>query len=360
MNNYRNYSIEDLLLDDSFVHYCLETEQAATEQWSAWLLQNPDQESKLKTARKLLFSLGIRISAEEKTVEFNKLKTAVEALRSAEGSTLVNYQDPSLPPAAKTVETAKTFSLFRIAATIAAACLLVLLGYWLNNTKTPADQAGSPLAYEILSTGNGERKSVELVDGSTILLNSNSTIRIPLDYNRNKRDLQLQGEALFEVAKNAGKPFLVKTAETEVEALGTIFKVRSYSFENFVQTSLLEGKVSVTHSSRPSSSRILSPGMQSTFRAGADTAILTSFDIVSEEQWRQGELVFEHASIDQIQQTLQYWFGMEVELQGKPAKPILFNGKFNNKSLDDVMKAIAYVNNLSYIINDKQITIISK
>ena len=357
MNNYRNYSIEDLLLDDSFVHYCLETEQAAVEQWTSWLIANPDQESKLKAARKLLFSLGIRISAEEKIVEFNKLKTAIEALRSSEASTLVNYQDPSKSPAKNP---AKTFSLFRIAASVAAACLLVFLGYWLNTTITPADQANQRLAYEIVRTGNGERKSVELIDGSTVLLNSNSTIKIPIDYNRNRRDLQLEGEALFEVAKNAGKPFLVKAAQTEVEALGTIFKVRSYSFENFVQTSLLEGKVSVIQSNRPSSLHYLGPGMQSTYFANADTSDLTSFNIATEEKWRNGELVFQNASFSQIQQTLQYWFGMEVELQGKPAKPILFNGKFSNKSLEDVMKAIAYVNNLSYTINDKQITIISK
>lgn len=344
MTNYRNYSIEDLLLDDSFVYYCLETREDATAQWELWLQQNPDQAPKLLAARKLLFSLGVRLSKEEKQAELEKLKEAVRSLE-------VKEELPYILPVS-------AWARWRYAAMVAAACLLFFAGYQWSRWQNTPEKPAAALAFEIFRSGNGERKTVELADGTVVLLNSNSLLRIPLDYDRRMRVLDLEGEALFDVAHNPEKPLRVNARNMEVQALGTEFRIRSYAFEPFIQTSLLEGSVRIRQHHHDKSAIILKPGERWTLSGKDSLPEVQPFDREATEQWRQGRLVFRHASLEQLQQILQDWYGMEVILQGKP-REISFNGEFLNKELDDVLSAIGYVNNFSYQINDKQITIIS-
>ncbi len=348
MLNKRDYSIEDLLLDDSFVHYCLDTRPEAVAAWEEWLAENPDQSVKLEAARKMLFSLGIRLSPEEKEEQFAQLKAAVEAMRNGGAR-----QEPEkrLRPVA---------GFFRWAAGIAAAVLLIATGFYWHKLTAPVTEQAGVLAYERYNTGDGERKRIELADGSAVILNSNSSLRIPASYNRKDRQLELEGEALFEVAKDAARPFTVHNNQLDVQALGTVFKVRAYGFEPAIRTALLEGKVKLDDRRTKRPSRFLAPGEWLQV-AGADRSVEAgTFDLEEERLWQEGRLIFRDASLEEIGRKLQYWYGMEVRLQAHPGKAVHFNGEFMNRSLEEVLKAIAYVNNLRCSINNQQITILDR
>lgn len=346
MTKFHHYTIEELLLEDSFVHYCLATNDQAVEEWDTWLKQYPDQQKKIEAAKKLLFSLGIRLTKEEKQLELEKLKAAVQ----------LEKQNRQLPQAWRP----SGKSMVRSVVSIAAAVLLFFAGYQVSNWFSSAPVSNTRLAYEIIHSGNGERKMLELSDGSSVILNSNSRLKIPVDYNLHTRSLELEGEALFEVAPNKKKPFLVRAEQTTVAALGTVFKVRAYAFEPGLQALLLEGKIKLSSAANPAAASFLLPGMQYSAERKTGTVSLLNFDQEQEAAWRKGRLIFRNASLEQIRETLQYWYGMEVILKKNSHKPVRFNGEFDNKELKEVMTAIAYVNNLSYTINENQLTIISR
>jgi len=347
MTNRRDHSIEDLLLDDSFVHFCLDTDDEATETWRTWLTANPDQQPKADAARRLLFSLGIRISREEKAIEFEKLKKAIRNLQNGQAEQAIR-------------ERAAVTPLWRWIGGAAAAMLLLFTGYQMREYMSGHNEpAIGTLAYETYSTHNGERKNIQLTDGSTVMLNSNSTLKIPVTYNRENRMLDLQGEALFDVAKDPQRPFTVIADEVAVQAVGTSFKVRAYGFEPGIRTALMEGKVKVDDQRKPSEPIIMTPGQSIYIDRSSRTTQRSSFDPVEEEVWKSGALLFSNASLDEIGQKLQYWYGMEVVINAKPSSPIHFNGEFVQKELNEVLKAISYVTGLKCSVDGKRIMILS-
>ncbi len=345
MPNYLNYTIEELLLDDSFVHYCLGTNEEASAQWREWLAAYPEQEQKLEAARKLLFSLGIRLTREEKQVELEKLKAAVVA-----GNAAVNRKNQKFLGLSRRLKPVVA---------IAAALLLFFGGYQWSKWITTSPVSQSKLAYEIVESRIGERKKIELVDGSLITLNSNSSVKIPVSFNTSGRTIKLEGEALFEVAPNKEMPFSVHASGTKVLAVGTSFKVRSYAFEKVVIATLLEGSVQITQDKKKSLSTLLSPGQQLEADKKSGLFKVDNFNLITEENWKEGKLIFLNSSPEQIRQQLQSWFGVEVQLEGDVRKTIRLNGEFNNKALNDVLAAISYVTGLSHKFQDKKIILLS-
>lgn len=350
MTNRRDHSIEDLLLDDSFVHFCLDTDDQAAEDWRAWLSANPDQQPKADAARRLLFSLGIRITREEKEIEFEKLKQAIRNLQNGQAEQIV--QDSK--------ERRAVMPLWKWIGGVAAALLLLFTGYQVRMYMSDGDQtATGTIAYETYSTQNGQRKNIQLTDGSTVVLNSNSTLKIPVTYNRKNRVLDLQGEALFDVAKDPQRPFIVTADEVSVQAVGTSFKVRAYGFEPGIRTALMEGKVKVADQRKSSSPVIMTAGQSIYIDRASRVIQQNGFDPNEEEVWKSGVLLFSNASLDEIGKKLQYWYGMEVVINARPSSPIHFNGEFVQKDLNEVLKAISYVTGLKCSVNGKQIMILS-
>nr|WP_320038442.1 FecR family protein [uncultured Bacteroides sp.] len=125
----------------------------------------------------------------------------------------------------------------------AAACIIALLGttifFLYNSDKKSAD---------LLTLQNTENENIlvkTLEDGSTVYLTSNASVSYPKSFSGNKREISLKGEALFDVAKNPSKPFLIETEKVTVKVLGTAFKVKSSANGNF-ELVVQRGKVRVT------------------------------------------------------------------------------------------------------------------
>jgi ferric-dicitrate binding protein FerR (iron transport regulator) len=125
----------------------------------------------------------------------------------------------------------------------AAACIIALLGttifFLYNSDKKSA---------ELLTLQNTENENIlvkTLDDGSTVYLTSNASVSYPKSFSGNKREISLKGEALFDVAKNPSKPFLIETEKVTVKVLGTAFKVKSSSDGNF-ELVVQRGRVRVT------------------------------------------------------------------------------------------------------------------
>ena len=175
--------------------------------------------------------------------------------------------------------------------------------------------AGSQLEtlYNTLSTPSGGQFQLVLPDGSKVWLNSSSSIRFPTAFNGDERKVELTGEAYFEVAKNAAKPFKVSVKEMEVEVLGTHFNIMAYDDEKSINTTLLEGSVKV---SKGSTGKILVPGQQSKVGSGGNIKI-TEADVEEAIAWKNGFFQFNSYDIETVMRQVARWYDVQVVYKHK-------------------------------------------
>jgi transmembrane sensor len=178
----------------------------------------------------------------------------------------------------------------------------------------------SPLAFNTLATPKGGQFQLVLPDGSKVWLNAASSITYPTAFTGNERRVEITGEAYFEVAKSANKPFKVhfesSHREGEVEVLGTHFNINAYDDENAVKTTLIEGRVRV-HSGTVTT--ILKPSEQTSI---SQSSHLTNPIPVQTEDviaWTNGEFAFKGADIETILKQAARWYDLEISYpHGKP------------------------------------------
>lgn len=204
----------------------------------------------------------------------------------------------------------------------------------------------------------GETRKLTLSDGTSMWINAGTTVVYPKDFEKmDSRSIYLTGQASFSVAKDKEKPFIVRTAHLEVQALGTEFTVKAYPNEDFTKASLEQGSVKVSLRDR-TEAYILTPGEQIQYSQINNSIILKRFDINSCEKIRQGYLVFTDASIVEIFQTLERKYGVIFQYNMLNNHQGLYNVKFSpDDSIEEVMEILHYLWNVNYIIKDKCVII---
>ncbi|WP_104384361.1 FecR family protein [Sphingobacterium sp. HMA12] len=168
--------------------------------------------------------------------------------------------------------------------------------------------------HHILSTTKGETYRIKLPDGTQVWLNAASALKYPMRFAlKGKREVELTGEAYFEVAKDIRHPFVVQTAGQQIEVLGTHFNVNSYSDEPALRTTLLEGRVEV--SSHHQKLRLL-PGQQSSLSSNG-VLKLQQVDTAPVVAWINHEFMFDDDDIESVMRKIARWYKVDVIYQGK-------------------------------------------
>ena len=178
--------------------------------------------------------------------------------------------------------------------------------------------------YNTITTARGNQYQVILADGSKVWLNAASSIHFPSYFTGNERKVEITGEAYFEVAKDAAKPFRVEFnnqsgEKGEIKVLGTHFNVNAYSDEEDVKTTLLEGSVKV---SKGNESVLIVPGEQarvsSNSSAGVKNITLKKDVVLSQVvAWKDGFFVFNNSDIKMIMRQVARWYDVEVDFEGR-------------------------------------------
>ncbi len=185
------------------------------------------------------------------------------------------------------------------------------------NTATLAYNAGNEnsdeVVYNTLSTPNGGQYQLILPDGSKVWLNASSSIRFPTIFKGKVRDVTVTGEVYFEVAKNAAMPFKVSAKDMIVEVLGTHFDVMAYDDESSMNTTLLEGSVKI---SKGGLKKMLLPGQQSIVNTGGDMNIKDA-DIEEVMAWKNGWFQFNASDIKMVMRQISRWYNVEIVYEGK-------------------------------------------
>ena len=214
--------------------------------------------------------------------------------------------------------------------------------------------------YNKLVTPIGGEYRLTLSDGTKVFLNAASELKYPVDFMGDRRVVDLDGEAYFEVHKDNQRPFVVRTKGAEVCVLGTSFNVNTYGDDGRIYTTLVNGSVRVL-SVKNGQEKVLTPGMQGVMNMQTGQLMVREVDVESYVAWREGRFVFRTMTLDLIMQQLQRWYDFEVFYQNLELKDYEFRGVIKrDMDLDKVLSVIKATTNVDFEVKGKVITIIKR
>ncbi|MHB8208644.1 FecR family protein [Mucilaginibacter sp.] len=240
-----------------------------------------------------------------------------------------------------------------------AACLIVGCMTWLMVGKFKKTQSNG-ITYTKYSTQKGERKEIQLPDGSVVTLNAASTIQVASDFNVSKRNVVLLGEAFFQVSKDKTRPFIIKTGKIYTRVVGTSFNINAYSDENTVSVAVNTGKVQVEKHDANGETLIgkdLTHNHLLVYDLTTDTYRHTLADAYLLSAWKTNKLVFNQASIARIAHVLERAYNISIVIAGKPGRQGLYTVTFDNCSLNKLLPLLANLTGITYEQKDQQMVI---
>ncbi|WP_417886291.1 FecR family protein [Zunongwangia sp.] len=204
----------------------------------------------------------------------------------------------------------------------------------------------------------GKKMLVLLADGSKVHLNSGSKLEYPSGFRENEsRNINLEGEAYFEVSHDESRPFIVHTDKIDVQVLGTTFAINAYANNTEVNTVLLEGSVSVKSTSEKVAPVLLKPGMLAQYSKVNNTLDTSKVNTKLYTAWVKGELIFEATPFLDIANTLERKFNMRISFKNKQIANEKFTAKFNNESLEQILKSFQKSYDFDYEIEQQHVII---
>ncbi|CAL1519336.1 FecR domain-containing protein [Chitinophaga sp. MM2321] len=200
-----------------------------------------------------------------------------------------------------------------------------------------ANSAKKETLYNTITTPRGGQYRISLPDGSVVWLNAASSLRFPASFTGSKREVELKGEAYFEVARNENMPFHVTVKGIQVAVLGTSFNVNAYDDENTIATTLITGSVKVM---KDGDSRMLRPGQQAQLTTQGTLQVADEANVEEVLAWKDGRFQFESAGIEQVMRQIARWYNIEVIYRGPATKEHFSGGISRNVELSKVFKML--------------------
>ena len=221
-----------------------------------------------------------------------------------------------------------------------------------ENQKSKTEISEIQTVYNTIQTPVGGKFQLNLADGSKVWLNSASSLRFPVFFASDTREVELKGEAYFEVSKNADKKFSVRSGNQTVEVLGTHFNINAYSDEPSITTTLIEGAVRVIELNSKKS-QILRPGEQS--KVDREIRIQRK-DTQAEVAWKDGYFYFENASIETVMRQLSRWYGITARYESELPENHFEGAIATNLTLLEVLE-ILQKSNIHFRLDGKEVVV---
>ncbi|MEQ6118787.1 FecR domain-containing protein [Reichenbachiella sp. MALMAid0571] len=207
----------------------------------------------------------------------------------------------------------------------------------------------------------GRKSEIHLKDGTVINLNAESELSYHEVFSDTARMVWLEGEAFFDIAKDAARPFYVISQNVVVQALGTSFNVSGFPEQDKLIVSLTTGKVRVSEKSGEWLSQLtpqiaLLPGQEVYYQKDTKTfSSIQEFEADEVLGWKDGLLSFHKANLKDIQTKLERWYGVDIQLITPSEKELNYTGQFKKQSLENVLTSMGFVNNFDFEINNKNV-----
>jgi ferric-dicitrate binding protein FerR (iron transport regulator) len=344
-----------------------EASPSEREELEELLRNSPEWESKWTALRRIWLSKQKGLTKKEDAYQrhLQRLNAHIDANALPTSTTRTTQPETAAKPRLR-----KLWIAAAVAASLAGAFLLI---HPLNTSKNPT-------ASRTVTTNPGARSRLTLPDGTSVVLNADSRLTYNDDFTGgDTREIQLSGEAYFDVAKDPHHPFLIHTKTIDIKVLGTAFNVRSYDNERTTETDLLQGAVEVTLHNKPDKRIILKPNEKLTVHndqvnfstsqpvaaGNPDAPLITVGKVhyqkkdssITEILWTKNQLAFDNTSLEDVALQLQRWFNITVTISDERLKTIRLNAVFGKESLPQVMEALSIAGNFKYTIRKNEVII---
>lgn len=198
------------------------------------------------------------------------------------------------------------------------------------------------LAMQEITSPPGIRSQVVLPDGSKVWLNAESTLKFPVPFPKDIRNVDLLGEAYFEVTKNQKQPFVVHSGNIEVKVLGTRFDCKAFEEDKTIEVILEEGQVALNPNvASGQDESILKPGDHAVIEKATGETRIRNEAIGKYIAWHTGKLVFDNTSMAEVASMLERWYGVEVVVKDPDIFKYRFTTTFDNESIFHVIELLS-------------------
>ncbi|MBC7000562.1 FecR domain-containing protein [Cytophaga sp. FL35] len=214
--------------------------------------------------------------------------------------------------------------------------------------------------YNTLMVPYGQRSKILLSDGSQVWLNSGSKLIYPIAFETNKREVFLEGEAIFEVTHNESSPFHVITKNQKIEVLGTVFNVNDYKDEATSFTVLKQGSVMIRGRINNADGVLMKPGTKASIRGKSEPISTETVDVKEYFSWREGLLIIKNDPLSNIMRKLSRYYNRPIQIESSRVVNETFSGYLDLKTnLEEVLGLIQQTANIEYKQNENGIIIIT-
>lgn len=246
-----------------------------------------------------------------------------------------------------------TQKIVRVAAIVLIAGLISILSY--QNLYQPEPKEQEPVFREI-TTEHAQRANLTLEDGTRVMLNAGSNLRLPTEFEADVREVFLEGEAYFEVTRNIDKPFIIHSRGSFIQVLGTSFTVRSYPEDEQVRVVVEEGKVSFKADQESEQETVLSANQLGRYELNTKRIQTESVsDMQLYMSWKKGYLKFSNTPMSRVAKELERRYGVNVTFENSEIKEELLTSFLKSRSIKNVLNVIAMTLNIEYRLSDSNV-----
>jgi len=281
---------------------------------------------------------------------------------------------PALLPAEKKGSHRLMWPMVGIAAAVA---LIFFISRRPESVKS--DRVGQ-VAENTISTKPGSKSKIQLPDGSQVWLNADSRMTYNESFRGPFREVQITGEAYFDIAKDKDHPFIIHTNSIDVRVLGTSLNIRSYANEKNTEAVLIRGSIEVTLRSSPDKKIILQPNEKLVVQNGRAMVVKKGMPSVQKYEdapvmtlgkahiqpkdtvamdilWVKNKLSFDQETLEDVARKIERWYAVKVTIKDERLKRTEYSAVFEDESLRQVMEALRMTGNFRYSISKKEVTI---
>ncbi len=304
----------------------------------------------LSDAEKALLFDRIESDPDSKA-EFIRMQNTVTVSKLAEQSEDAEWSGKKMKELETRINRKQAHRLYLNLAKYAAVIAILLVNVWLLTDKFIPEKK-VPL-YTQIKVPTGQRIYMTLQDGTEAWLSPRSIIRIPSEFSKDERSVELDGEGFFSVTKDAKRPFIVKTQGYNIKVLGTKFNVFAYTKSKRFETNLVEGSVQVINNKQPEEHMILKPNEMVSLKDGVLVKSIAAFN--NEEYLKSGIFYFSNKKFSEILDYLTLWYKVKFEVKDSAQIDKYVSGKFRQSDdIERILKALQGVHHFRYKIENNE------
>ena len=300
---------------------------------------------------------------------------------NAENQDEIKGDDKNITPIIKSINQNKYKWIYVAASVVIIIGLSFLFRKYLDTNLNYSSENGTQQVF----VKPGSKSKIILPDGTVVRLNGSSKLSYNKDFNEKVREVNLEGEAYFDVTKDPNHPFIVHTSDIDIRVLGTLFNVKSYEQDPTIETTLLRGSIEVYNKNDASAPLvILKPNEKLIFNKNENEKIpdMNKIDpnspkkinpdenisistlspnkpdsLKEETSWLYNRLVIDGDNFTEMAQKMERWYGVKIEILSPELKQYHFNGIFENETIEQALDALRLTVKFRYKINNDVIEV---